>query len=202
MKEINHVLAFTAILVLLGCGKMEATEGLDGPGDGKTPMAASDKKSDLIRFDRFSHHAEMKPGGRLFISLDTDLPEDVEIEVSVSRVYYKKFDKEEEYVTYERQKRSVKDWKAGGEFVISNQKVLQEIEEENRRLSKKGESFVVASISQDLTVFIDFASPPKVARYSGIHQKLVGKAFEKMVGAEMIRVLQIPFPIESPANDK
>lgn len=136
----------------------------------------------------------------LKFSLDTDLPDNTILMVSVSRSYFEKGKSDEYVLNYFDEKSTVKKWRKSQTISISSGKWKNNLIMKQKKLSKFGLGFEVKTISDKIN--IDFVVPfnQKDSRFGKFNSKLMGDA----VTIDEVRVVEkrikFHYPLSIPIN--
>ncbi len=136
-------------------------------------------------------------GGTLDLSVDTDLPDNTDIMVSVSRSYLEKGNPATYSVDYFSEKSTVGSWKSKHRISIDNEEWKSMLRAKQEKMSGLGVGFDVASISDKITVHMVVPINQPDPRFGKRNTKLTGKA----VSATGLRVvedeIEINYPLDS-----
>lgn len=113
----------------------------------------------------------------LELSVDTDLPDDTEVFVSVYRTYRQKGDPDEYSIDYFAEKSTIEKWKSKHKISIDNKKWKSDLKAHQKQMDKLGLGFDVGSINKKViaaTVIVPIRqSNPEFGKRNS---KLTGKA--------------------------
>jgi hypothetical protein len=126
-----------ALLCIIGC-----SDSNDGP-------SSSPEK---IVCDKFNLKATLD-GQLLKVSIDTDLPDDTRLMVSVSRPLNIVYDQEEYLIDYLSEKSTVGQWRGGKTVVLDNYKLLLQLEDLKAR-------WLILEVANQRTISIYGGIPP------------------------------------------
>ena len=136
-------------------------------------------------------------GSALDLSVDTDLPENTVVMVSVSRSYLEKDNTATYSVDYFSEKSTVGKWKSKHRISVDSEKWKSALREKQEKMSRLGLGFDVASISGKFTVRMVVPINQPDPRFGKRNSKLTGKA----VRATGLRVvedeIEIDYPLDS-----
>jgi hypothetical protein len=198
---ISHVIAF-ALLCIIGC-----SDSNDGPSSSPEKIVC-DKFNLKVTIDE----------QLLKVSVDTDLPDDTELMVSVYRLLNIAYDQEEFSVDYFNERGTVGQWRGGKTVVLDNYKWLLRLEDlkarwlilevaKQRTISIYGgippgweeelnKTYEVDKISDTIEVSMVVPINQSNQRFGWRNENLVGKA----VSAEDLRIVegevQIHYPLK------
>lgn len=148
-----------------------STPSLQGKGSFETD---STNKGSVV-CDKFNLDAELV-GATLTLSVETDLPDDTIVWVSVSRTYFEKGNSEAYSLEYFDEKSTIGDWRIGHEIPIDNDKWEKDIIAYQKEMSKFGQGFDVASISGSVTASMVVPIKQPNPRFGEKSKNLTGKA--------------------------
>ena len=141
-------------------------------------------------------------GSTLELSLDTDLPDNTVVMVSVSRSYLEKGNTATYSVDYFSEKSTVGKWKSKHRISVDSVKWKSALREKQEKMSRLGLGFDVASISEKITARMVAPINQPDPRFGKQNSKLTGKA----VRATGLRVvedeIEIDYPLDSPPVGK
>ena len=136
-------------------------------------------------------------GSTLDLSVDTDLPDNTVVMVSVSRSYLEKGNTDIYSVDYFSEKSTVGIWKSEHIISLDSEKWKSSLREKQEKMSRLGLGFDVASISEKITVHMVAPINQPDPRFGKRNSKLTGKA----VRATGLRVvedeIEIGYPLDS-----
>jgi hypothetical protein len=129
----------------------------------------------MILADTFVVRHEMQ-GEQLTLSLETDLPDQTALMVSVDRTYRTREDSEEYPIEYFSESSTVGAWRSPRTLTIDNEGWKRQLDERRRTLAVAGEPFTVRSIRD--TIEISFVvpvnqDPPFQSRNENLHGRVV-----------------------------
>lgn len=141
-------------------------------------------------------------GSTLDLSLDTDLPDNTVVMVSVSRSYLEKGNTATYSADYFSEKSTVGKWKSKHRISVDSGKWKSALREKQEKMSRLGLGFDVASISEKITARMVAPINQPDPRFGKQNSKLTGKA----VRATGLRVVEdeseIDYPLDSPPVGK
>jgi len=135
-------------------------------------------------------------GSTLDLSLDTDLPDNAVIMVSVSRSYLEKGNNAAYSVDYFSEKSTVRKWKSKHRISVDSGKWKSALREKQEKMSRLGLGFDVASISEKITAHMVAPINQPDPRFGNRNQNLTGKA----VRTKGVRVVEDEIEIDYPLN--
>ena len=115
-------------------------------------------------------------GSTLDLSLDTDLPDNAVVMVSVSRSYMEKGNTSEYSVDYFSEKSTVRKWKSKHRISIDSKKWKSALRKKQEKMSRLGLGFDVASISEKITARMVAPINQPDPRFGKQNSKLTGNA--------------------------
>jgi len=141
-------------------------------------------------------------GSTLDLSVDTDLPDNTVVMVSVSRSYLEKGNPAKYSVDYFSEKGTIGEWKSTHRISIADEDWKTALRAKQEEMSRFGFGFDVASISDRITVNMVVPINQLDPKFGDWNQNLTGKA----VRTEGIRVvedeIEIDYPLDSPPVGK
>ena len=151
--------------------------------------------------DKFKLITELKKS-ILDLSIDTDLPDNTGISVSVSRSYLEKGTPAIYSVDYLSESSTVGKWKSRQRITINNKKWKSDLKAKQKEMSRFGLGFDVASISDKITVRIVVPIVQPDPRFGKENSNLTGKAVRKS-GLRVVEAeVEIAYPLDSPLIGK
>ena len=136
-------------------------------------------------------------GSKLDVSVDTDLPDNTVVMVSVSRSYLEKGNTARYSVDYFSEKSNVGKWKSKHRISVDSEKWKSALREKQEKMSRLGLGFDVASTSEKIAVRMVVPINQPDPRFGKLNSKLTGKA----VIATGLRVvkdeIKIDYPLDS-----
>ncbi len=115
-------------------------------------------------------------GSTLDLSLDTDLPDNTVVMVSVSRSYLEKGNTATYSADYFSEKSTVGKWKSKHRISVDSGKWKSALREKQEKMSRLGLGFDVASISEKITARMVAPINQPDPRFGKQNSKLTGKA--------------------------
>jgi hypothetical protein len=141
-------------------------------------------------------------GATLDLSVDTDLPDNTVVMVTVSRSYLEKGNQNTYSVDYFSEKGTIEKWKSEQKISIDNGKWISLLKKKQEKMSRLGISFDVASISNKITVRmvvpINQPDPSFGKQNSNLTGKKVRTAGLRVVEEE----IELDYPLDSPPVGK
>ena len=136
--------------------------------------------------DRFEIVTKIS-GSTLEVSLETDLPDDTRISITVGRSYWEKGSSEEYSRPYFEQKSTVGEWRRAHEIDIGSARWNKNLKEFQTEMSKATLGFTVARISHDIGVSIVVPINGQTnPRFGDRNKNLEGKAVTERYGAKLV----------------
>ena len=207
MKKYTLVLVTFAMTLLMGCSgeKAEDTEkALEGAKvkvEAKGPAEVPSVTETQIVCDEFELVTKVT-GSTLDLSIDTDLPDNTVVMVSVSRSYWEKDNSAAYSVDYFSEKSIIGKWKSKHRIPIASEKWKSALRAKQEEMSRLGLGFDVAFISDKITVRMVVPINQPDPRFGDRNANLSGKA----VRTKGIRVvedeIEIDYPLDSPPVGK
>lgn len=101
-------------------------------------------------------------GNSLDISILTDLPDNIQISLSVSRSYWEKGNSPEYSVDYIYEKSTVRQWKSNRKISLDNQKWTSDLATKQKEMAASGLGFDIDKISDTIKVYavVPFSNDP------------------------------------------
>ncbi len=138
----------------------------------------------------------------LDLSVDTDLPDNTVVMVSVSRSYLEKGNPATYAVDYFSEKSTVGKWKSSHRISVDSEKWKSSLRAKQEKMSRLGLGFDVASISDKITVRMVVPINQPDPRFGKRNSKLTGKAV-RATGLRVIEdEIEINYPLDSPPVGK
>lgn len=137
-------------------------------------------------------------GDTLDLSLDTDLPVNTVLMVGVSRSYFEKGNTAEYSHDYFSERSTVGKWKKTHKISIDSDKWKSSFREKQKKLSRIGLGFQVASISEKISISMVVPIYQPNPEFGEKNSKLTGKA----VRTKGLRVVEKEVEIQSPLDSK
>lgn len=151
--------------------------------------------------NEFNLLAKLK-GSTLDLSVDTDLPDNTVVMVSVSRSYLKKDDNNSYPVDYFSEKGTIKAWRSVHQISIDNEKWISSLKTRHKKMSRLGAPFDVASISNKVSVRMVVPINQKDPRFGEKNSKLTGKAV-RTTGLRIVEEeIELHYPLDSALVEK
>jgi hypothetical protein len=135
-------------------------------------------------------------GSLLQLSVDTHLPDNTVVMVSVSRSYLEKGDRATYALDYFSEKSTIGKWKSKNNISIASEKWETALRAKQEEMSRIGLGFDVASISDKITVRMVVPINQADPKFGNQNQNLTGKA----VRTKGIRVVEDEIEIDYPLN--
>jgi hypothetical protein len=141
-------------------------------------------------------------GSALNFSVDTDLPDNTVVMVSISRSYLEKGNTATYSVDYFSEKSTVGIWKLLHIISIDNERWKSALREKQEKMSRFGLGFDVNSISQKITVRMVAPINEPDPRFGKQNSKLTGKAV-RTTGLRVVEdEIEIDYPLDLPPVGK
>lgn len=137
-------------------------------------------------------------GDTLDLSLDTDLPVNTVLIVSVARSYFEKGNTSEWSHDYFSERSTVGKWKKTHKISIDSDKWKSSLRGKQKKLSRVGLGFQVASISQKISISMVVPIYQPNPEFGEKNSKLTGKAVRR----NGLRVVKKKVEIQSPLDFK
>ncbi|MBL9123295.1 MAG: hypothetical protein JNG90_06650, partial [Planctomycetaceae bacterium] len=133
--------------------------------------------------------------------MDTDLPDDTVISLSVYRTYYENDAKTAYARDYFSEKSTVAEWRKAHRIPIDNSKWLEALRKHQKELARAGEPFRIASISDDIEASIVVPTFQENPRFGGpLSPKLRVKAVTVDKNKKAARSIRVEVAIPDPLS--
>lgn len=206
MKKYTYALAIWAMTLLIGCSGEEPNKQQSPNSD--TPQVEAKKLAEVsstnetkIVCDKFKLVTKFT-GSTLDFSIDTDLPDNTVVIVTVSRSYLEKGNSDTYSVDYFSETSTIGKWKSNQSISIASEKWKMALKAKQEEMSKIGLGFDVASISNKIEVRMVVPINQPDPKFGNRNQNLTGKA----VKTNDIRVIkdkiEINYPLDTPPVGK
>lgn len=203
MKRYTYLLVILLIILLMGCVG-EKTENIQKfPDSAETqveaniPTETSIETETQIVCDKFELVTKVTDS-TLDLSVDTDLPDNAVVMVSVSRSYLQMGNPDTYSVDYFSEKSTIGKWRSEHGISIDNEKWKEALRTKQEKMSSLGLGFNVESISNKLKVRMVVPINQPNPKFGDRNQNLIGKA----VTTNGIRIvedeIEIDYPIDGP----
>ena len=137
-------------------------------------------------------------GFTLDLSVNTDLPDNTVVMVSVSRSYLEKGNSDRYSVNYFSEKSTIGKWKSKHRISIASETWKSALRTKQKKLSMIGLGFDVASISDKITVSMVVPINQPDPKFGNQNSKLTGKAV-RTTGLRVVEdEIGINYPLDSP----
>lgn len=201
MKKHTYALVALAMTLLIGCSgeetdhKQKAPNGAKPRVEAKKPAEAPIATETQIVCDKFELVTKVT-GSTLDFSIDTDLPDNAVVMVSVSRSYLEKGNPAAYSVDFFSEKSTIGKWKSKHSISIASEKWKTALRAKQEEMSRFGLGFDVASISDKITARMVVPINQPDPKFGNLNQNLTGKA----VRTKGIRVVEDEIEIDYPLN--
>ena len=201
MKKYTYVLVALAMTLLMGCSGEKTEDKEKAPDDAKPQVAARKSAKTPIATetqivcDKFELVTKVT-GSTFDLSVDTDLPDNTVVMVSVSRSYLEKGNSATYSVDYFSEKSAIGKWKSEHSVSIAGEEWKTALRAKQEEMSRLGLGFDVASISDKITVSMVVPINQPDPKFGNRNQNLTGKA----VRIKGIRVVEDEIEIDYPLN--
>jgi hypothetical protein len=201
MKKHTLILFAFAMTLLVGCSgeraedTAKAPEGAKMQVEVKEPVEAPIATETQIVCDKFELVTKVT-GSTLDFSIDTDLPDNAVVMVSVSRSYLEKGNPATYSLDYFSEKSTIGKWKSKHSISIASEKWKTALRAKQEEMSRLGLGFDVASIRDKITVSMVVPINQPDPKFGDQNQNLIGKA----VSTKGIRVVEDNSEIDYPLN--
>lgn len=136
-------------------------------------------------------------GSKLDVSVDTDLPDNTVVMVSVSRSYLEKGNTDRYSVDYFSEKSNVGKWKSKHRISVDSEKWKSALREKQEKMSRLGLGFEVASTSEKIAVRMVVPINQPDPQFGKLNSKLTGKAV-RATGLRVVKdEIEIDYPLDS-----
>ena len=141
-------------------------------------------------------------GSTLDLSVDTDLPDNTVVMVSVSRSYLEKGNPDTYSVDYLSEKSTIGKWKSRHTIFVDSEEWKSSLRTKQQKMSRLGLGFDVASISDKISVRMIVPINQPDPRFGELNSKLTGKAVTT-TGLRVVEdEVELNYPLESPPAGK
>lgn len=141
-------------------------------------------------------------GSTLDLSVDTNLPDNTVVMVSVSRSYLEKGNPATYSVDYFSEKSTVGKWKSRHRIFVDSEEWKSSLRAMQEKMSRLGLGFDVASISDKISVRMVVPINQPDPRFGKRNSKLTGKAV-RTTGLRVVEdEIEIDYPLDSPPVGK
>ncbi len=141
-------------------------------------------------------------GSILELSVDTDLPDNTDVMVGVSRYYFEKGNKEEQSVEYFSEKGKIGKWRSKQNISLDADMWKSELKEKQKELARIGLGFDVSSISDKITIQMIVPINQADPMFGKQNSNLTGKSV-KASGLRIVKdEVKIRYPLRSPPVGK
>ena len=141
-------------------------------------------------------------GSTLDLSVDTDLPDNTVVMVSVSRSYLEKGNPDTYSEDYFSEKSTVGKWKSRHRIFVDSEEWKSSLRTKQEKMSRLGLGFDVASISDKISVRMVVPINQPDSRFGKGNSKLTGKAI-RTTGLRVVEdEIEIDYPLDSPPVGK
>ncbi len=152
--------------------------------------------------DRFELVAEIT-NATLALSIDTDLPDNTVVMVSVSRIYLTKGDTETYIESYFSERSTIGKWRLKHSISLASEDWEKTLRETQERLSRIGLGFEVISISDMVEVGMVVPVNQPDPKFGHRNKNLTGKAVEIDGPLRIVRdEIEFNYPLEAPSVKK
>ena len=210
MKKLS-VLSWVLLLLIglfaPGCKKKE-----DVPGEEQKPEAkvsveetgktyeekASKEASAQVVCNEFKLVTKVTDS-TLELSVNTDLPDNAVVMVSVSRSYLEKGNSDRYSLDYFSEKSTIGKWKLEHRISIASENWENALRTKQEKMSRIGLGFDVASISDKITVRMVVPVNQPDPRFGELNSNLIGKAVRASGNIRVVEdEIEISYPLDSP----
>lgn len=138
----------------------------------------------------------------LSVSLDTDLPDETVLIMSVSRSYWEKGSSDEYSIDYFSEESTVKEWRNNHDILLDNSKWKADLESKQKELASIDLGFDVGKISESVDVRVVVPMNQPSSKFGDKNSKLTGKK----VNTSGFRIVEdevtIHYPLEGGVSKK
>lgn len=179
------IIPLIAAMYLAGCGgDSTPPANTTPPSDAKATSPVSSKEPLIC--DQFELVTAIS-GETLQLSLNTDLPDDTIISITVDRSYWEQGNTEEYSRSYFEQKSTVGEWRRVHEIDISSELWKRNLKDFQAEMSRSSLGFEVARISDDIEArivapFVGQTNP----KFGERNKNLEGSAVSERYGAKLV----------------
>lgn len=141
-------------------------------------------------------------GNMLDLSVDTDLPDNTVIMISVSRSYFEKDNTANYPVDYFTEKSSVGKWKSKHRISINSENWKSTLSKKQKKMSSLGLGFDVASISDNIIVSMVVPINQPDPLFGKRNSKLTGKVVNTTNNRVIEDEIEINYPLDTQPEGK
>lgn len=141
-------------------------------------------------------------GSTLDLSVDTDLPDNTVVMVSVSRSYLEKGNPDMYSVEYLSEKSTIGKWKSRHTIFVDSEEWKSSLRTKQQKMSRLGLGFDVASISDKISVRMTVPISQPDPRFGELNSNLTGKAVRTTGLRVVVDEVDLNYPLESPPVGK
>lgn len=205
MKKCTHVLVALTMTLVMSCSR-ERPENEEKAHERAKPQVEARKLAETpiateiqIVCDKFELVTKVA-GSTLDLSVDTDLPDNTVVMVSVSRSYLRKGNSVAYSENYFSERSTIGKWKSGHRISIADEVWITAVRARQELVSRFGPSFDVASVSENVKVSMVVPINQPDYRFGDRNRNLIGKAVTVLEGG--LRVVsdeeEIEYPLSTP----
>lgn len=135
-------------------------------------------------------------GDRLYLSLDTDLPDFPDIWVTVHRDFWQVGRFRNYSINYFKEKSTVDKWRGEREIVVDNDVWKKSLKANQKKMKRNLSPYVIERISGEIIITMVITANQTDPRMGERNSNLKGKAVIKGAFPIIRREVKIPFPVE------
>ena len=141
-KMKQSLLILTIVVTLLSCGNNDSTK-----------KETTDTQTEQSKtYEQFKVNSSLN-GNSLDVSIATDLPDNIQISLSVSRSYWEKGNSSEYSVDYISEQSTIGQWKSTRKISLDNQKWKSDLAIKQKEMAASGLGFDVDKISDTIKIY-------------------------------------------------
>jgi hypothetical protein len=134
----------------------------------------------------------------LFFSIDSDLPDTTEVNVTIQRDYFRKGNSDAYATEYFSKRRPLGNWRAEQTVKIDNREWLRKLKEHQKMVSKLGMGFDVASVSDNISIRAVVPINQSDPKFGERNSKLTGTPVIFRMNINIVKSnVEIPYPLDS-----
>lgn len=197
MNTTAYLPSVLGVTLLLGCSTERTEEPQQVLGGVATEHVATPPNANETEAvcNQFSIITETTDS-TLLLSLDTDLPDDTIVMVSVSRSYWETGSSVEYGVDYFEEKSTVGQWRSAQEISIADEEWNSVLADKQRKMSRLGLGFNVASVSDTVAVSMIVPINQPDPRFGMRNENLSGTAVPK----DGLRIVEDEVELDRPLS--
>jgi hypothetical protein len=201
MTRTSTVVTILVALLGVGCNKETPREPTETPSISADALHAPPKPVEPVVCNRFTVSTEVV-GSTVFLSIDTDLPDDTILIVSVHRIYTEEGNPSDYSIDYFDEKSTVGQWREMRTIPIDDQKWESDLSAKQKEMSRLGLGFEVASISKKVTIRALAPYGQSNPGFGERNSRLTGSKVPATGTRVVEEELEVDWPLDSPPVGK